>query len=105
MTLGALGRARGGLPWSAVSLADGTIRVEQALVLLGGEPTLTETKPDASAAEIAIDAAMVAALREHRARQAAERLAAGPAYATSDLVFVDELGEPIHPDAFLRAFK
>jgi integrase len=94
-----------GLPWSAVSLERGTVRVEQALVLLRGAPTITETKSDSSAAEIAIDSATVTALREHRRRQLEEKLAAGPAYATSDLVFVDELGAPIHPDAFLRRFQ
>ena len=74
-----------GLPLSALSLDGGTIRIEQALVLLGGKPTITETKSDSSAAEITLDAATVAALREHRKCQAAEQLAWGPAYVSTGL--------------------
>jgi integrase len=97
-----------GLPWSAVSLTKGTIRIEQALVMLGGKPTVTETKSDASSAEIAIDATTIAALRDHRKAQSREIEAMtldGLDYVASGLVFTEEDGSPIHPDRFLRAFK
>ena len=94
-----------GLPWSAVSLDDGTIHIEQALVVLGGNPAITEVKTDSSAAEMTVDTATVAALREHRKAQAAEQLAWGPAYDPTGLVFTQEDGKPIHPDRFLNAFK
>jgi integrase len=41
----------------------------------------------------------VALLRAHRARQAAERLAAGPAYDDGGHLLADELGRPYHPDS------
>ncbi len=41
----------------------------------------------------------------HKSRQAEERLAWGPAYQDSGLVFSRENGELVHPEAFGRAFK
>jgi integrase len=43
-------------------------------------------------------------LRAQRARQAQERLAAGPAWADSDLVFTTKKGTPIDPDNFAHYF-
>ncbi len=43
-------------------------------------------------------------LRAHRARQAKERLAAGPAWANSDLVFTTKNGTPVDPDNFAHYF-
>jgi len=40
----------------------------------------------------------------HRVRQAEEQLAAGPAWSGEDLVFCNELGGPLQPDQFTRAF-
>ena len=44
-------------------------------------------------------------IRAHRARQAQERLAAGPAWADSDLVFTTKKGTPIDPDNFAHYFR
>ena len=46
----------------------------------------------------------VAVLRRHRARQREERLAAGPAWVDSGLVFVREDGTALHPDSVSQAF-
>jgi integrase len=43
-------------------------------------------------------------LRAHRARQAKERLAAGPEWVDSDLVFTTKKGTPIDPDNFAHYF-
>jgi integrase len=43
-------------------------------------------------------------LRAHRARQAAERLAAGPAWTDSELIFTTEIGTPVEPGSFSHAF-
>jgi integrase len=53
---------------------------------------------------VALDAGTVDALRAHRKAQAAERLALGPAYVDSDLVFCREDGEALRPRSFSRAF-
>lgn len=49
-----------------------------------------------------LDDGTVAALLAWRKRQAAERLAAGPLWVDHGLVFVDELGEPPHPETVTR---
>ena len=43
-------------------------------------------------------------MREHRARQLRERLAAGLGWRDLDLVFAREDGSPTHPDAFTKEF-
>jgi len=43
-------------------------------------------------------------LRKVRAAQAADKLAAGPAYDARGFVFADALGLPIHPDLESKAF-
>jgi len=43
-------------------------------------------------------------LRSHRARQNAQRLAAGPDWVDSDLVFTTRRGTPVDPDNFARYF-
>jgi integrase len=54
---------------------------------------------------IALDPATVAALRQHRKRQAEERLLAGPQYADSGLAFTMPDGAPIHPNRFSLWFR
>jgi integrase len=57
----------------------------------------TQPKTRHSRRTIPLPALAVDALREHRARQAAERLAAGPAWQDSGLVFTTAHGTPIEP--------
>jgi len=45
------------------------------------------------------------ASREHRARQAAEKLKAGTAWTDTGLVFTTEIGTPIDPANLRRAFR
>jgi integrase len=54
---------------------------------------------------VALDAGTVAVLRAHRRRQAAEKLAWGPAYRDSGDVFCREDGVPYAPDYVTRAFR
>jgi integrase len=53
---------------------------------------------------ISLDAGTVAALRTHRARQATERLAAGPLWQDSGAVFTMEDGRPVATDYLTRLF-
>ncbi len=62
-------------------------------------------KTKTSGRTIALDVATVRALRAHRAAQAAERLAWGPEYRATELVFTWENGAPLHPDLVTRTFK
>jgi integrase len=63
--------------------------------------TVVESKTDAGERTIGIPPFVVAALRSHRARQAAERLAARW-WADKRLVFTTPFGTAIHPTSALR---
>ena len=54
---------------------------------------------------MSLPAFAVAQLRQHRAAQAARRLAIGPGWIDLDLVCDRGDGGPLHPDSFSRAFK
>lgn len=94
-----------GLRWADVDIdpdpkreAAGMIRIERTRVVLSGGVVADDTpKSDAGLRSIAIDKRTAAWLREHRARQAAARLKAGAAWVDTDLLFVDALGNGLHP--------
>lgn len=52
-----------------------------------------------------LDALAAQALRSLQVAQAAEKLQAGPAYADSGYVVVDELGEAVHPEWYSDEFQ
>jgi integrase len=91
----ATGMRRGelvGLGWVDMHLDDEYLTVQRA-------------KTAAGRRRVELDPATVAALRAHRKRQAAERLAFGAGYRDHGLVFTRPGGEPLNPDAVLLAFK
>jgi integrase len=94
-----------GLPKRAVDLKAGTLSIERTLVLVGREVVFSEPKSDKARRQIRLGTETVSALRSHLARQAQERLALGAAYTDLDLVFCDEAGEPLHPEAFSASFR
>lgn len=53
---------------------------------------------------VALDPKTVAALREHRQNQLAERLLMGAGFTDHDLVFCRPDGSPLHPERFSRTF-
>lgn len=81
-----------GLPWEAVDLTVGTVTVRQALHEEKGRVFIGPVKTKAALRTITLPKAAVEALRLHRKRQAAERLAAGSAWQDSGLVFTNTLG-------------
>lgn len=87
-----------GLTWSAVDLDAGTLQVTETLVVVDGKPVFSSPKTSAGRRSVPLDGHLVALLRAHRARQAAERLAAGEAYHDAGYLLANELGEPYHPD-------
>jgi integrase len=90
-------------------LEGGRLRVEQQLVPTRGGCTFGPPKSRRSERTVALDAETVEALRQHRELQTLERGIAGPAYVDHDLVFSDELGQPIYPQRlgewFVKARK
>jgi integrase len=64
-----------------------------------------DTKTEKSRRTLELPAQAAEALREHRARQARERLAAGPLWQDHGLVFASQAGTPLDVSHVRRAFK
>jgi integrase len=94
-----------GLRWADIDLKAGAIHVAQARVRAGNQVVAGEPKTARGRRTIALDTATATALRQHRKRQAEERLQVGPGYAYSDLVFTMPNGSPIHPNRFSLWFR
>lgn len=76
-----------------VDVAGASLGVRRSLSRFG---TFEDTKRAASRRTVQLNGALVVALREHKKRQAEERLAAGPAWDAGDLIFPDHTGRPTH---------
>ncbi len=104
----ALGLRQGealGLRWSDVDLDAGVLHVRRSLQRNPdtGRLQLLEPKTIRSRRTIPLPPSALQALREHRSRQAQERLAAA-SWADPDLVFTTRVGTPIHPRNDHRSF-
>jgi integrase len=104
----ALGLRRGevlGLTWEDLDLdaRPPLVAVRRQLQRREGRGlVLTELKTAHSRRTLALPPQAADALRRHRAAQAAERLAAGPDWASTKLVFTTPLGTPVDPNNFRR---
>lgn len=99
-----------GLAWDCVDLEEGIVRIEASRVKTGqGYATeRDDAKSSASVRDVPVERVnpgTIAALRQLRAAQAAERLAAGPAYEDSGLVVVNALGTGIHPEVYSQRWR
>ncbi|MGH3303818.1 MAG: site-specific integrase [Streptosporangiaceae bacterium] len=106
--LASTGMRRGegcGLPWTDVDLTAAELTVTTERVQVGWQPVEDEPKSEAGKRVIALDKATVAALRAHRKRQLAERLAWGDAWAESGKVFAREDGSALHPAVLTLLFE
>ena len=82
-----------GLRWDDVDLDESRLQVRHSLSWpRGGKPELLPPKTAASRRVIPIDRGTAETLRQHRRRQAAERLAAGPDWRNLNLVFCTRQG-------------
>jgi integrase len=107
-----------GLKWSDVDLDAGTITVSRTLQRVpkplrgdddeghGTHYRLVEPKTATSRRTVPLPKFVVPTLKAHRARQAEERLAAGPAWdPTWDLVFATTIGTPLDSRNVTHAFQ
>jgi integrase len=94
-----------GLRWPDVDLEAGRVSPRRPRVVVNYEVVVSEPKTAKGRRSLALDPATVAALRQHRARQAEERLAVGPRWHDSGLVFTWPDGRPIHPQRFSTWFQ
>jgi Phage integrase family len=74
-------------------------------VAVNYEVVVSEPKTAKGRRSLALDPATLAALRDQRTRQLEQRLAVGPRWQDSGLVFIWPDGRPIHPECFTRWFE
>jgi Phage integrase family len=80
-------------------------RIVQAVVVVDKQPVVVaEAKTVTSRRQLALDPFTVAALKAHRVRQLQERLAWGPAWTDTGLVFTRENGQLLHPEHVTKRF-
>jgi len=95
-----------GLRWDDLDLDAGSLYVRQTCQWLPRRGfTFRAPKTAGSRRSVAIAADTVRVLRQHRAKQAEERLALGAAYNDQNLVFTTPLGTPIDPSNLRRAWE
>ena len=94
-----------GLRWNDVDLRAGQVKVAKPRVAVRYKVHVSEPKTLKGKRWLALDPATVAALREHRARQAEEHLMVGPGWVESGLVFTWPDGRALHPERFTRWFQ
>ena len=95
-----------GVRWKDVDLDAGFLSVTQALIRIPhGGLQFFEPKTKRSRRRIALAPGIVAALRRHRANQAAQRLRLGSAWKDHGVVFARPDGRPLDPDEVSHAFK
>lgn len=102
-----------GLKWDKVDLEAGTLTLDWVRTLVDGQAVEKEPKTDAGDRTLPVPATATAALKRLKARQAAEKLAAGEAYGKDaaskaysggGYVLADEIGQPWLPDKLRRRY-
>lgn len=93
-----------GLRWHDVDLATGIAKVNVQLMYRPGDAyELTAPKTKRSRRVVRLPARAIGALEDHRRRQRLERLAAGPGWRGTDLVFTTAKGGPLAGSTVVHA--
>lgn len=106
--LASTGMRRGevlGLRWEDVDFELATLAVRRAWVEVNGRAAWSDPKTARGRRVVALDPLTLADLRAHRAQQAEERLALGPAYDDGDLLFCETNGTPLNPAVVSKRFR
>ena len=96
-----------GVAWRAVDLeaTSGRLAIVQTVVVLEQRPVIVaEAKTATSRRQLALDPFTTAALKAYRVQQLQERLAWGPAWTDTGLVFTREDGQVLHPERVSKRF-
>src|SRR5262249_46848401 len=94
-----------GFVWSDIERERGTLHGSRALQRIEGKLRIEELKSRSSRRSIKIPEIALSSLKAHRIRQAEERLAAGPEWQDTGLVFTTRRGTPLAPRFVARSFK
>lgn len=92
------------LTWDDLDLDAKTLSVSNALVQIGGVPTLSQPKTQRSYRTISLDSTTVQALKEHRKNQRRLRFSAEQ-WTDAESVFTTSTGQPPRPDYAHVCFK
>jgi integrase len=102
------------LRWSDIDFNSNQIKISKTFKRVakldtsnGNKTEVIEQAPKTkySARTIPIPSSMIPVLKEHRKRQLEEKLKAGDAYKNKDLVFANELGEPMDARNLSRSYQ
>jgi integrase len=102
-----------GLHWSALDWKAGTLGVTHGIKRVKDRDTssgrrtrlvVSELKTPKSRRTLSLTPELVARFRQHRARQAEARIAAGTLWQDHGLIFASEAGTPMDPDNFSHSF-
>ncbi|WP_395111581.1 tyrosine-type recombinase/integrase [Actinomadura sp. SCN-SB] len=94
-----------GLRWSDLDLTNGAATIRWQITQIGPDTFEGQPKTYAGEATISLDSSTIKVLRAHKARQNAERLAAGDAWVETGYVFTTPLGEPVTPNQVTEQFE
>jgi integrase len=93
-----------GSRWSDVDLETGSVSVQQTVVVVNNQAQIGAPKTAKGRRTIELDAATVAVLKDHRKRQAEERLLIGAGWKDHGLVFCRIDGGLLHPADVSKMF-
>lgn len=94
-----------GLRWTDVDLDGKTLSITNNRVDAGGKAVENDPKSAMSRRTLWLPDRLQSVLRAARARQAAERLAAGSSYRSGEYVVSNEVGDPYHPQVLSRYWQ
>lgn len=92
-----------GLPWAETDLAAGTATIRETRPDDDLNPD--DTKSESGERTVSLDSGTVDSLKAWRKQQATERLAAGPIWQDTGLVFTREDGAPYRPEYLSQRFE
>jgi len=93
-----------GLRWEDIDFQSATLAVRQSIEQTREGLRFKQPKTVKGRRVVALPSLAIEALKQHRAKQAATRLALGGGYSDNDLVCAREDGTPWPPDALSTAF-
>ena len=91
------------LRWSDVDLDAGVVTIQRSLVRSSVGLSFAEPKTSSSLRSVPIGRYTVEALRDHRRRQAEERIRAGTTWEDQGLIFTNTYGRPVDAGELLRS--
>jgi integrase len=103
LVLATTGLRRGealGLRWRDLDFDEGSASIRQTVIAVKHAAMLGTPKTKKGRRKVTLDEGTVVAIREHRKRQAAERLLMGAGWTDTDLVFCHVDGTMLHPERF-----